>query len=81
MDDTGSAARLRAVRDRLVRIEDQLAILSTKAGVPYDKPVDDEVPANVRALAAAGRQMEAIQELRRQTDFSLVEAKLIVEKL
>lgn len=76
-----AAARFRELNERLARIEDQLAILSVKAGVAYDRPTYDEIPASVRALAAAGRTTDAIIELRRLKNLGLVEAKSIVDHL
>jgi len=81
MDDSMTAARFQALTQRLARIEDQLVILSAKVGVPYEQPTDDEIPANVRTLLAAGKTTDAIIELRRLKNLSLVEAKSIIDQL
>jgi ribosomal protein L7/L12 len=68
-------------RERLELIEAQLAILSERLGVPYEKPVYEEIPEQVRALAAAGKRTEAIKELRSLQGLELAEAVEIVDHL
>lgn len=63
---------------RLVKIEEQLAILSERAGVPYERQ-GAVLPPSVRELATTGRKIQAIQELRNLTGMSLVEAKEMVD--
>jgi hypothetical protein len=63
---------------RLVKIEEQLAILSERAGLPYERP-GAGLPPSVRELATTGRKIQAIQELRNLTGMSLVEAKKMVD--
>ena len=72
MDDPTLLKRLRA-------IEDQLAILSQAAGVPYAPP-GSELPPSVRELVLAGKTIQAIQELRQLTGLSLSEAKAAVDR-
>ena len=80
MDDQTLATRFKAIDARLEAIEHQLAVLSEKAGVAYDTDGND-IPARVRDLAAAGKKIDAIRELRAAMGIGLVEAKEIVESL
>ncbi len=69
---------LRHLRERIDAIENQLAILSERAGVPYHRP-GDNVPPQVRALVAEGKRLQAINELRK-SGMPFDEAKAIVER-
>ena len=60
--------------DRLRRIEEQLEVLSRKAGLPYDRPGAD-LPPSVRELALNGKMIQAVQELMKLTGMSMAEAK------
>jgi ribosomal protein L7/L12 len=71
MDDSTLLTRLRL-------IEDQLEILSRQAGMEYTRP-GSSLPPSVRDLKLAGQTIQAIQELRRLTGVSLIEAKEAVE--
>jgi hypothetical protein len=51
---------------RLAAIEEQLRLLSEKAGVAYDAPLDG-VPDEVRQLAADGDRMGAMRKYRELT--------------
>ena len=57
------------ITERLRAIEEQLAVLSRQAGVPYEKPGDD-VPPEVVELVRAGKQMH----LSAQAQTSLITA-------
>jgi len=65
------------VNERLRAIENQLAILSEKAGVPYEQPGDD-VPAEVVALAQDGKKLEAIKKYRELTNADFDTARDVV---
>jgi len=68
------------VNQRLRAIEDQLALLSEKAGVPYALP-GYGVPQEVIDLARAGQKMEAITKYRELTGAGFQEANDIVTGL
>ena len=65
---------------RLQGIEDQLAILSEKAGVPYDRPAD-KAPSEVVELARSGDRLGAIKKYRELTGAEMGEAQEVVEGL
>lgn len=65
---------------RLQGVEDQLAILSEKAGVPYSRPGAD-VPAEVRQLAQAGDRLGAIKKYRELTGAGLEQAQAAIAEL
>jgi ribosomal protein L7/L12 len=65
---------------RLDGIEDQLAILSEKAGVPYTRP-GSSAPAEVKQLVQAGDRMGAIKKYRELTGGGLEEAQAVVAEL
>jgi hypothetical protein len=65
------------ITDRLRAIEEQLAVLSRQAGVPYEKPGDD-VPPEVVELARAGKQMDAIKLYREMTQADFDTARAVV---
>ena len=72
--------RFQQINERLRAIEAQLALLSEKAGVPYEAAVDD-VPPDVIALAEAGKQMEAIKRYRELTNADFEKARDVVSAL
>lgn len=72
--------RVADVSHRLGAVEDQLAILSEKVGVPYDKP-SSGVPAEVVELARAGKRLEAMRRNRELTSTSMDEASEVLAKL
>lgn len=65
---------------RLQGIENQLAILSEKTGVPYDRPAD-KAPDEVVELARSGDRMGAIKKYRELTGADMGEAQEVVEGL
>lgn len=65
---------------RLREIEAQLAILSEKAGVPYEAP-SQSVPAEVAELVAAGDRMGAMRKYRELTGAGMAEAQEAIAKL
>ena len=65
------------VNRRLRAIEEQLAVLSEKAGVPYTAPMA-AVPQEVVELVRAGKTLDAIRKYRELTGASAQEAHAIV---
>jgi len=68
------------VNKRLRAIEDQLALLSEAAGIPYTPP-GAGVPQEVIDLAHAGKTMDAIKKYRELTGADFGEANAIVTGL
>ena len=66
--------------ERLRAIEGQLAVLSERAGVPYERP-GAGAPPEVVELAAAGDRMGAIRKYRELTGAGVEEASKVVEGL
>ncbi len=79
--NTWEIDRYRLLAARLEAIEAQLEIVSERVGVPWVRPDTGGIPPAVRALVAQGKQSEAILELRKQFEMSLLEAKKIVDDL
>ena len=71
---------IEGLRKRLDQAESQLALLSEKAGVPYDRPGDGVSP-QVQALVVAGKRLDAITQLRAETGLPLADAKAIIDKM
>jgi uncharacterized protein YoaH (UPF0181 family) len=67
------------LRERLDLVEAQLAILSERAGVPYQRPSDGVSP-RVLELVAQDMREDAVKELRSQ-GLSVRDAINIVERL
>jgi len=65
---------------RLQRIEAQLALLSQKAGVPFEDPAAS-APPEVLELVRAGDRMGAIRKYRELTGAGMQEAQELVETL
>ncbi|HEX4519291.1 MAG TPA: hypothetical protein VH063_06880 [Gaiellaceae bacterium] len=68
------------IMERLRAIESQLALLSDKAGIPYERS-DDGVPAEVVELVKAGDRVGAIRRLRELTGADTGAAAEIVNKI
>jgi hypothetical protein len=66
--------------ERLRAIEGQLALLSEKAGVPYDAP-GKEVPQEVADLVLSGDRMGALRKYRELTGAGVEEAQEAIAKL
>ncbi len=66
--------------ERLRAIEGQLAILSEKAGVPYEAP-GRSAPEEVLELVQAGDRIGAVRKYRELTGCGLEEAKEMIAKL
>jgi len=65
---------------RLRKIEEQLAVLSEKAGVPYEAP-SQSAPQEVVELVAQGDRIGAIRKHRELTGCGMDEAKEVVAGL
>ena len=65
------------IGERLRAIEAQLALLSEKAGVPYESP-SAGVPGEVVELVRAGKTLEAIKRYRELTGAGSDEAREVV---
>lgn len=68
------------VFERLRAIEAQLAILSEKAGVPYQAP-SQSVPPEVLELVQHGDRMGAMKKYRELTGCGMAEAQEAIAKL
>ena len=69
---------------RLRQLEEQVELLSARAGVPWSAemtPGADAVDSQVVALAHSGQKIEAIKRYRELTGAGLAEAKQAVEQL
>ncbi len=75
-DDNGS------MRHQLDRIEAMLIAVIDHLGIDFDPDATGAfgMSEEVRALARAGRQIEAIKLLREQTGAGLAEAKDLVDR-
>ena len=65
---------------RLSRIEEQLALLSEKAGVPFEDAAAS-APPEVLELVRAGDRMGAIRKYRELTGADMQEASAAIEAL
>jgi len=65
------------INDRMRAIEEQLAVLSEKAGVPYSPP-GEGAPPEVVALARAGDTLGAIKKYRELTNADFETARDVV---
>lgn len=68
------------VNERIRAIEEHLAVLSEKAGVPYDLP-GEGAPKEVVELARAGDTMGAIKKYRELTNADFETAKAAVASI
>jgi ribosomal protein L7/L12 len=71
------AAHFEETNRRLAAIEEQLALVSEKLGLPYTTPTA-AVPPDVVELARAGKQLEAIKRYRELTGASMDDARSVV---
>ncbi len=71
---------IEGLRKRLDLAESQLAVLSDKAAIPYERPGDGVSP-EVRALVATGKRVDAMRQLRADTGLSAVDARDIIDKM
>ncbi len=68
------------INERIRAIEEQLEVLSEKAGVPYSPP-SEGAPKEVVELARAGKTLEAIKKYRELTDADFETAKAAVHSI
>ena len=73
MDEITIARRLR-------RLEEQVGLLSERAGIPFDDPAAG-LPPDVVALARSGRKIQAIKLYQELTGAGLGEAKDVVDRM
>jgi ribosomal protein L7/L12 len=66
--------------ERFRAIEDQVALISEKLGLPYEQPGDGVTP-EVVALVRAGKRMDAVKLYRTLTGASLDVATEVVSKI
>jgi ribosomal protein L7/L12 len=70
---------------RLRQLEEQVELLSSRAGVPWSAAMtpgaDGGVPPDVISLAQSGQKIEAIKRYRQLTGVGLAEAKDAVDRL
>ncbi|SEE93073.1 Ribosomal protein L7/L12 C-terminal domain-containing protein [Jiangella alba] len=73
---------LKQAKDTVERMEESGVVAALDVAAPAAPPSSDEVMARVRALAAQGKKIHAIKELRdHRPGLGLKEAKDIVERL
>jgi ribosomal protein L7/L12 len=73
---------LKQAKDTVERMEESGVVAALDVPAPAAPPSSDEVMVRVRALAAQGKKIHAIKELREhRPDLGLKEAKDIVERL
>lgn len=70
----------RTLQARLKRLEDQVKLLSERAGVAWEDG-SAGVPADVAQLVRDGKQIEAIKLYRVLTGADLADAKAAVERI
>jgi ribosomal protein L7/L12 len=70
---------------RLRQLEEQVELLSARAGAPWSAAMnpgaDGGVDAQVVALAQSGQKIDAIKRYRQLTGVGLAEAKQVVDGL
>ncbi len=69
--------QFKRINERFRMIEDQLALLSEKAGVPFSR-MSDDVPEDVIELAKAGEELKAVKRYREITGVDATEAQKVV---
>jgi ribosomal protein L7/L12 len=67
--------------DRIRRLEDQVALLSRHAGIPWDDGRSSGIPPQAIELARAGNKIEAIKYYAQHSGVGLREAKDAIDKL
>jgi hypothetical protein len=66
--------------ERLAAIEAQLKVLSEKAGVSYEEPLD-QIPEDVLQMARDGKKLEAAQRYRELTGVDAKDALAIISRV
>jgi ribosomal protein L7/L12 len=67
--------------ERIRRLEDQVAVLSRHAGIPWEDGTGSGIPQRSIELARAGNKIEAIKYYVQHAGISLREAKDAIDKL
>jgi ribosomal protein L7/L12 len=67
-----------ALTRRIRRLEEQVALLSQQAGVPWDEP-GSGVPPEIVDLVRRNKKIEAIKRYRELTGVGLAEAKDVID--
>ena len=67
--------------ERIRRLEDQVALLSRHAGLPWDDGSSTGIPQKSIELARAGNKIEAIKYYVQVSGVGLREAKDAIDKL
>jgi large subunit ribosomal protein L7/L12 len=73
--------RIDELTSRVIELEEAVKALSRHTGMPLPSRQPDEVSATVRTLAAEGKPIAAIKQLRQETGLGLAKAKEIVDRL
>jgi hypothetical protein len=68
------------INERLARLEEQMALVSEKLGLPFELP-NAGVPLEVASLVREGKRLEAIKRYRELTGADFDEARSVVEQL
>jgi ribosomal protein L7/L12 len=67
-----------ALTRRIRRLEEQVALLSDKLGVPWEEP-GSGIPPEIVDLVHRGKKIEAIKAYRELTGVGLAEAKDVID--
>ena len=81
MTDSETALRLGEVSRRLSALERKVDFIITALKLDYQEPPEPAYMAQVRALAAQRKVIDAIKLYRENTGASLVDAKNFVENM
>jgi ribosomal protein L7/L12 len=81
MTDSETSLRLGEVSRRLAALERKVDFMLTALKLDYQEPPEPPYMAQVRALAAQRKVIDAIKLYRENTGASLVDAKNFVENM
>jgi ribosomal protein L7/L12 len=79
-DSNTLSRHFQQVNERLARLEEQMALVSEKLGLPFELPTSD-VPLEVVSLVREGKRLEAVKRYRELTGADFDEARSVVELL
>jgi ribosomal protein L7/L12 len=79
-NDAQVTAYIQQFLERFRAIEDQLALISEKLGLPYEQPGDGVTPEVVE-LVRAGKRIEAVKLYRELTGAGLDVATDVITKI
>jgi ribosomal protein L7/L12 len=80
VDDETLRAFERKTRERLELIEAQVALISERLGIPFERP-STGIPVEVASLVREGKKIEAIKLYREMTGADLGSAREAVESV